>query len=348
MQIFRHDRKEMIGSDLDPIEDILNLITTLKSRGYTCDLLRQKHNFTSVAEINKTSKLIALHVENALALSEQAYKGSHETCFLPLYYSTLNLSKVALLFYGKREELEKNRWHGARYKESEMTRTFLNERIEIKNSGTIPLLYRTLTGKYIPKTGIKVTLENIYSRISSIGAEYFTITNDRGKMFTHQSHIVADPNGHYLKITILNNSDLANPPKPRMLRAYSRIKLVRPIKGQPYYESRRIKGAYAVVEKQLLSEVNRILLSDESNRFSYGNWYSYTPVDGRQHIFPEEMSVMMAFFHLSNVVRYNPEHLYKLKDSRYWALMLALRKHGFLRFVKLMWGNYNRLSFDII
>lgn len=348
MQIFRHDNTDIIGTDLDPIEDILNLITTLKSNGYTTDLLREVHSFTGTAEINKTAKLIALHIDNAIGLSEQAFEGTPETSYLPLYYSTLNLSKVLLLLLGKRVDLERNRWHGAKYNESEMTRSFLNERIEIKSNGTIPLIYKTLTNKVIPRSGIKVSLQEIYSQITSVGAEYMTVTKEKNKMFIHNASIIQDDaNGHYIKIQILNSAYKTNPPKPKTLKAYTRLKLIKPANGDPYYESFKIKGNFDLVKEQLKNSVCRNLISDDYYGGAFINWVSYTPINGKKHVFNEELSIMLAFFHLSNVVRYNPEHLYKLKDSRYWAVMLALRKHGYLKFIKLMWGNYNKISFDL-
>ena len=90
MQILRYDATESIGTDLDPIEDILNLITVLKSNGFTSDMLRKTHGFTNATEIKKVSKLISLHTDIAVSLAEQAFSGSPQTSFLPLYYSTLN------------------------------------------------------------------------------------------------------------------------------------------------------------------------------------------------------------------------------------------------------------------
>ena len=124
----------------------------------------------------KTAQLISLHTDNALGLATQGFDEPPETSFLPLYYSTLNLIKVYLLFLGKRTALESNRWHGAKYYEEEMGRQFLNEKIRILNRGTIPLIYQTITGKIIGRNGIEIKLEEIYSCISSIEAEYLTIT----------------------------------------------------------------------------------------------------------------------------------------------------------------------------
>ena len=129
MSILRYDETEIIGTDLDPIEDILNFISTLKSTGFTSDLLRETHGFISSTEIKKTAKLVSLHVDNAIGLANQGFDGPPQTSFLPLYYSTLNLSKVYLLLLGKRTDLQLNRWHGAKYSEREMSRNFLNEKI---------------------------------------------------------------------------------------------------------------------------------------------------------------------------------------------------------------------------
>jgi len=178
MTILRYDETDSIGTDLDPIEDILNFIAALKSAGFTSDLLRQVHGFTNAAEIKKTAKLISLHVDNAIGLANQGFDGPAQTSFLPLYYSTLNLTKVYLLMLGKRLDLEKNRWHGAVYSESEMNRLFLNETIQIKSKGTIPLIYNTVSHNTISKSGVSVTLKEIFGKISSIGAEYRTITKE--------------------------------------------------------------------------------------------------------------------------------------------------------------------------
>jgi hypothetical protein len=53
MNVLRYDETDLIVTDLDPIEDILNLITALKSTGFTSDLLRDIHGFTDSNEIKK-------------------------------------------------------------------------------------------------------------------------------------------------------------------------------------------------------------------------------------------------------------------------------------------------------
>lgn len=349
MGILRHDETYTISTSLDPIEDMLNFMTSLKSKGYTSDILKQKYGFTNTTEITKTSKLISLHVDNAISLSKQGLDGTAHTSYLPLYYATLNFIKVYLLFLGKRLDLEQNRWHGAKYRENEMSRRFLNERITIAQRGTIPLIYRTLGGKTIPRSGVQITLEEIYSTISSISAEYSTITNNNPNNIMHQINVVIDEhNGHHLRIDILDNYHIKHPPLARQLKAFSRIKLIQNANERPYYISNKLKGDINVIKPRLIELINRNLLSDSvSPNFMQDNWLNISPVNGRTHVLNEELSILIAYFHLSNVIRYNPEHLVKLMDSKYWAVILGLRKHGFLRFLKLTWGNIYKTSFDI-
>ena len=349
MSILRYTETELIGTDLDPIEDLLNFITTLKSTGFTSDLLKETHGFTNSNEIRKTSKLIALHVDNAISLANQAFDGPAHTSFLPLYYSTLNLIKVYLLFLGKRVELESNRWHGAVYKESEMSKSFLNEKIYIKNRGTIPLIYKSITGLNISRSGLELTLNEIYQNITSIGAEFNTITKKHSGLLPVSCEIVKnDTDGHFLNIHILMEYYKKNPPKPRCIKAFPGIHIETDAEGNSHYETRKFKGNFDTIKNRLESKVKRCLNSDSAMSGGFGtNWITYTPISGKRHVMNEELSIMLAYFHLSNVVRYNPEHLFKIMDSKYWALLLGLRKHGFLRFEKLIWGNFIKKSFDI-
>lgn len=165
MKLHRHDQQHAIFSELDPLDDALNFLLSLRSKEFTSDLLREKHHFSDSREIKTCSKLIGLYSQNARNLTEQGLASNPEISFLPLYYSILNLIKANLIFQGKRIELEKNRWHGAQYKESEMRKRFLNEEILIKKSGTIPLMYKTISGIEIPKKGLKVKMDDIYTQI---------------------------------------------------------------------------------------------------------------------------------------------------------------------------------------
>lgn len=346
-QIHRHQETKVIFTDLDPIEDLMILISSLKSSGFTSDLLNETHKFTDVSEIDKTAKLITLHISNAIGLAEQAFEGPAETSFLPLYYSTLNLSKVFLLTKGKRIELEKNRWHGATYDPTELKKDFLEEKISIKQDGSIPLIYNEISKNKIGKKGLNLSLNEVYSNILGVSAEYSTITKlPTGMMGVQIKFIRNNEQGHFIKIICTDKrSEL---PSPDLLKAFSELKLVKKKNGKKYYESVNVTGDFEEVKNNLIGKINRHLISDTFVRYSpWQEWISFIPVTNRNRVFNEELCIMLAYFHLSNIVRYNPEHLYKLVDSKYWPIMLSLRKHGFLQFQKLMWGNFIKKSFGI-
>jgi len=62
-----------------------------------------------------------------------------------------------------------------------------------------------------------------------------------------------------------------------------------------------------------------------------------TPVCGRLEMF-EELSLLLAFFHMSNVSRYNPEFLSALRDSRFWPVLLVLKRQGMFDAMQLFWS----------
>ena len=57
-QILRYDKVEAVTSDLDPIEDILNFISTLKSKGYTIDLLKEVFGFTQRIDFSTPRQIV--------------------------------------------------------------------------------------------------------------------------------------------------------------------------------------------------------------------------------------------------------------------------------------------------
>jgi hypothetical protein len=112
----------------------------------------------------------------------------------------------------------------------------------------------------------------------------------------------------------------------------------------PSYISANIHGDRDDAEAQLLTTVNRNLISPAHS----DAWMSFCPISSNRFPINDEIAILLAFFHMSNVVRYNPTDLYRLMDSKYWVLPLSLRKHGFLHFLKLMWGHFVKESFDIV
>ena len=65
--------------------------------------------------------------------------------------------------------------------------------------------------------------------------------------------------------------------------------------------------------------------------------YAYVPVSRESLLLPEEFPILCAFYHLSNIVRYNPSALNMLMDSKYWPVILALQSHGLYWFLLLFY-----------
>ncbi len=340
--ILRFDECEPLLSNLDPIEDLLNLLATLKSKEYTKKLLIEKYAFSKWKELNETIKLISLHTDVAIWLARQWLSWPHETSFLPLYYSCLNLFKIQLLFLWKKEEFKKNRWHGASYDEdSSNYKNPLKEEISIYEKGTIPLIYYTITWKKIPKAekGYKVKLDDLYSNITSISWEYNMIVWKNHKLLHKTIFTKDDKDGHYFKIIPF---DSEKPIPAKKLTAYSWITLIKKT-NKWYYVSKKVKWDYELAKKELNKSIQRDLL----NPYLQGSWFNSIHCTKSKYTFNEEFSILLAYFHMSNVVRYNSEHLSEIMNSKYWAIILPLKTHGYYRFLCLMWWNYNKKCFDI-
>jgi len=63
-----------------------------------------------------------------------------------------------------------------------------------------------------------------------------------------------------------------------------------------------------------------------------------TPVSGSNLLLPEEFPIILAFFHLSNVVRYAPDRLERLFDSQAAGMLETLIRQGSYRFLELFWN----------
>jgi hypothetical protein len=56
----------------------------------------------------------------------------------------------------------------------------------------------------------------------------------------------------------------------------------------------------------------------------------------------EELPIVLAFFHLSSVVRYKPEFLARLRDSRYWPVLMSMQTHCMNKLLLLFWSYVHR------
>jgi hypothetical protein len=52
-------------------------------------------------------------------------------------------------------------------------------------------------------------------------------------------------------------------------------------------------------------------------------------------LLPEEMPIVIGFFYSSSITRYKPDFPARLRDSMYWPVFVALRKHALYKFLLL-------------
>ena len=339
-QLLRYDDVAAVATHLDPLEDLCSWIVGLRSVGYTGDLLVQKHGMTAAAEIRESSRSIRSHVDVAVAMLDQAHSGPPETAFLPLYYAALNLSKICVIAAGMRKELglKDHRRHGAAYPPDRNTgRELLTEEIELYRGGALPLFYRVLTGLELPRR--RVRMSAVYPFITDVAHEFDQCYGGTRPLCWCQLEMSEVRGGCELSLHL--QEDKASTCTPRNLKL---------LRGNWTVSDRRIaltcQGDPGVARAKLLTRVRRFLIYNAPPVHSERRWFP-TPLSSSRLLLPEEVPLWLAFFHLSNVVRYNPVFLERLRDSRCWPLLLCLRRHGAFRMLLLFWSYMHKTSFTI-
>ncbi|MGB8951371.1 MAG: YaaC family protein [Candidatus Aminicenantales bacterium] len=334
MTICRYDKQTIVTTKVDPIEDICGWVSGLRSSGYASDLLKEIHGFADLQEIKDSTKAITSHAEHAVHLLHQGMAGPVDVSYLPLYYCMLNLAKICIIATGYRKNLSKQRWHGATYPIEKDSQDLINETIYLKERGAIPLFYKSITGEALPNTSVKLALRQVYPYIRYVSHEYCSLYKaERGYVDIELEYKGNKNLGYKIQATIdlqgRQSGIKAN--ELRVLRGFRQI-----AGNQLVFETDVLKGNLEDVQARLLTKVRRFLLVSDIDPLR--NIRCDTPVSSSRLFAPEELHILLAFFHLSNVVRYKPEFLDKLKDSRSWALLVSLPRHGTLTFLEHFWS----------
>ena len=356
--ILRYDSTTIVSTRLDPLSDISSWFTGLRSRGFVADLLKNIHGFNDRDKINRASKAISSHAENAVNLLGQGFSGSIDVSFLPIYYALLNIAKIYIILKDKQSELEQQRKHGASYI-PKSSRDLMTEEIKLYKEGAISLYSQSITNQNLvgSKKAIPVKMNEIYPFIRSISHEFSEIYKPEQLYYPININLEGDDKkGYRLKADITNKTHMQNFNKRyiKVLNGFNLVPKVRKTKkcrlinatGYDYYVTRLIKDSKENAERQLIKQyLRRYLLSIDVQ----GNSAStITPISNNKLILPEELPILLAFYHMSNVVRYNPEMLEQLKDSKAWTLLLNLTRHGTLSFLELSWSAIQQKHIKIL
>jgi predicted heme/steroid binding protein len=286
---------------------------------------------------------IAAHAEAAIQLLDQARDGAPEVAFLPTYYALLNLAKIYIIVAGRLADLQQQRWHGATHSGAlKASQDLMTDTVTLKGKGAIPLLYTVLTGLKVPHGNLTLKMSEVYRHIWNVGYEYQRLYGPLQAFEQVHIDFENDPAGGQRLFAYLPVTD-------RPLALKKDLRLLANFKSDPArpntFVTTTVGGDESKARLILLSRVRRSLLVTDGDQWD--GVYTWTPVSNRHFLWPEEVPILLAFFHMSNVVRYNPEFLARLKDSRSWGLLLILRNHAALTFLHRFWENLLKSCFNI-
>jgi hypothetical protein len=321
-----------ITSKLDPFSDVLNMLDSLTSTEYVVELQSRTHGIPP-DEAKQRAKRICPNVRAALQYVQQSLVGPPEVSFLPAYYAILCLSKVYVLLGKKHADLP-TKQHGVTYLGHDKdSQTLLTEEIKLQPKGEIPLLYETITGQEIKKA-VTLTMKEVYPFLGDVGAEHQLaagVPSSLAMLDWTLSRTAQGNVGSSVTVKPFDNS-----------RALSRqeLKALRGFKADPQNPGHFIGPTVAGnvdVSTELRKHVRAELIYSLED-------FDAIPLSAKHLLLPEELPIALAFFHMSSVVRYKPEFFERLRDSRFWPVVSATRRHCLLKSLILCWSFVHRRS----
>lgn len=337
-RIHRYPTRETPQSGLDPLDDVLDWITYLRSDDYVVRLLTTHHGI-SLSEAKSRARLIAPHVRDALAFIYQAKDSPEEVCFVPLYYALLNLAKVAILCGPHYLSLPSHRWHGVAYEVfGKDSQNILTETITLKKGGALALFYQTLMAVPWPADRI-VSMAEVYPYMADIAQEYSMATGKKAKVAQFEFSSTPPIRGRVRVRVKVHHPKLPTPLKPRQV---SGCRGLRPDASDPsvWFSIRTFRSAFPWDQAFSTMFDRRLIYHDDFKNLRL-------PFRCGRFAFPEELPILLAFFHLSSIARYKPDFLYSSMDSLFWPMIATSRRHCLYKFLLLFWSNIHKTSFYI-
>jgi hypothetical protein len=323
----------LCNTKLDQFSDVVVLTRYLATRSYLHDLLVRVHGLSAQEARTRTKKIIP-HIETALDYVAQAEDGPNHLAFLPGYYAMLNLLKAMILVGQHHADLPNNRWHGASYDGlAKDSQGVLTEEIKLHARGAIPLFYRTITGLALTRTQ-RIKMADMYPYLTDISVEYELATGNKSRLFAY----VAAEQAAQGTVTPVLRIDQASPNPKRLsdLKAFPR--LTQDPGDQTVLRLPTVAAPATVAAVQ--STFRPFLLY---HPFRIGDvWIGITPISRRRLLLPEELPICLLFFHMSSVVRYKPEFLAQIQDSKEWPMLLTASRHCLFKMLLLSWSYFHR------
>lgn len=364
--IHRYSNIVEVTTPLDPLSDVLSWIRGYRSSEYMAEILQQKHGFRAAQSTQQAARAIAKHAETAGMFLDQAFSGRTELSFLPIYYALANLAKITIITSGRIHDLARQRLHGATWSGiSTASHDLATDHISLQGEGVIPLLYTTLTGtpwptvrrrnragQWIASAKRRIQMRDVYPLIPSISHEFHDIyaVPQRVNLIDVYTDEVA-PNSYCLVVKF-QESPL---PAGRRRSDYKILRGLAPdakrFVSQPVAAASS-DDAISVLMRDfpaylLYSDIVTARLPPVGGPLRGKALVTFTPASSSSLLWPEELPILLAFFHLSNVVRYDPEWLHKLFDSKAAGLLEVLVRHATYRYLLLFCSALNKTTFFI-
>lgn len=324
IQTFRYEELQEIRTHLNALDDMLSWLNFLTAMDYVVDLCRKVHGLPE-EEAKTRARKIRAHVRYAKEYFEQALGGASDLAFLPGYYGLLNLLKCYVLLGPHHQALEKQRTHGVSYSGiNKRSAGLLTDTICLHPAGAAALFYRTVVGIRLAKKR-ELRVGELYPYIADIEAEYGLSTGNRGKVSTIM--FSSEPGDKEITAKLQKGFHGEQVSSLKVLRGY------RCSPTDPLTFIKSVGPGMSPEEAVRQSIRQELLYAPE--RLSSHLILAKTALSSGQLLLPEELPIALAWFHMSSVVRYHPEFLARLRDSREWAMLDAMRRHSLLRAIIL-------------
>jgi len=342
IQLSRYKEDVIAISQLHHLDDALDIIAFLQAEDFVSDQLQKNHNKTCInAKI--IAKRISSHAKLADHYATLSLQSAPEISFLPGYYCILNLLKIHSLAGPYSNEFNHHsRWHGATYDtQGKSSQSLMTKEVRVRCGGAIALFYKSLTGAEITSNRI-LKLRDIYPFVSGISSEVLLVM---GRL--NESWVIMF-RAENISGTVTVEVDVLRWEGGKTEIPYKgNVRYIPCLKGfrkKPKSEKTFFKSVTATPGLTLEEEVRQMVCTEYlwlQERGKMTVCYQQKP----SFPLPEEFASALAFFHLSSICRYNPEFIEKLTKSKFWPMLLAMRRHTLFHFLVSTWSYIIRKNY---
>jgi hypothetical protein len=306
-------------------------------------------------------------VRQAYNYWEAAKKLNPRSAALLYYYCFLQLSRAYILLHEPTEILGKRPHHGLTVDLS-VSKPFIQQKVSVKPSGIFPLFYKIFTDNPIDPQ--ELSIQRCLSYCSDISHQY--TSGGFGLKSIYEARLVMavnEINKNAWGIIALAGGLINLSKYPRastpIAKAYQQIELPNQmtnelfnIKGNmhPYYEYLQEINTHPYLGESIIPEWQIRGTIEDSFKAVLDHTYfldesSFTiarPYKPRSETWMREaISIYIVMFYLSNVVRYQPDYLDHLLDTKEAWLIEGFIKSSPLTFLRNMIAKITEMGFRV-